>query len=188
MKPEEIDQRIGMPDIEAEWRRFERDVIGQPSMTDGSRPGVPPAPGARRWMSRAAAIALTCVVSGLVLAATYYLRHDRVAAIAPTTVSIPGQPATTDDSEITPEEDELLSCWDEEAGMYVFDNQELQLVAEALTMLYAVEPVFVNDEARHLRLYLSIVPRERSIEEIVTLLNTFHHVRMHLEDGKLIIE
>lgn len=178
MKPEDIDRMIGMPDIDAEWRRFERDVIDAPRLARTSRP----------WMGRAAAIALVCVVSSLALAATWYLWHKPVATDAPTITSIPEQPAPTEDCELEPEEIELLACWDETAGMYVFDNQELQLIAEALSMMYPVEPVFVNEEARHIRLYFSIVPQERSIEEIVALLNTFHHVRLRLEDGKLLIE
>lgn len=178
MKPEELDQKIGMPDVESEWRRFEREVIDQPRLAPVRRP----------WMSRAAAIALVCVVSGLALAATFYLRHDPVVADVPVAIPLPEQTSSTSDSELEPEEDELLSCWDESAGMYVFDNKELQLIAEALGLLYPIEPVFLNEEARHLRLYFSIVPQERSIEEVVTLLNTFQHVRMRLEDGKLIIE
>ena len=29
MKTEDIDKRIGMPDVDAEWAKFEREVIGQ---------------------------------------------------------------------------------------------------------------------------------------------------------------
>ena len=29
MKKEDIDKRIGMPDVDEEWTRFERDVIGK---------------------------------------------------------------------------------------------------------------------------------------------------------------
>lgn len=178
MKPEEIDQKIGMPDVEQEWRRFERDVIDQPRLAPARRP----------WMSRAAAIGWVGLVSSLALAATWYLHHDAVAPDAPVAVSAPAPSASVGDSELEPEEEALLSCWDETAGMYVFDNQELQLVVEALGLLYDVVPVFVNDEARHLRLYIRIVPQERSLDEIVTLLNTFQHIRMRLEDGQLIIE
>lgn len=172
MKPEEIDQKIGMPDVEAEWRRFEREVIDQP----------------RPWMSRAAAIVLVCVMSSLALAATFYLYHRPVADDASVTAPIPQLPALAEDSELESEETELLSCWDETSAMYVFDNKELQLIVEALCLLYPVEPVFLNDEARHIRLYISIAPQEKNIEEIVTLLNTFNHVQMHLEGNKLIIE
>lgn len=28
MKTEDIDKRIGMPDVDAEWTKFEREVIG----------------------------------------------------------------------------------------------------------------------------------------------------------------
>ena len=30
MKQEDIDKKIGMPDVDAEWAKFEREVIGQP--------------------------------------------------------------------------------------------------------------------------------------------------------------
>ena len=178
MKTEEIDKKIGMPDVDEEWSRFERNVIDQPRLATSTH----------SWMSRAAAIALICVVSGLVLAASFYLYRKPVAPDTPMTITVPEQPASAYDCELEPVEAVLLSCWDEAAGMYVFDNKELQLIAEALSLLYPVEPVFLNDEARHIRLYISIAPGEKSIEEIVTLLNTFYHVRMRLEDDRLIIE
>lgn len=180
MKTEEIDKKIGMPDIEEQWTRFEREVMDQPRLTPSARP----------WMSRAAAIILACcLVSGLVLAATLYMRHDPVAADAPMVATITEEQPSASDCEIQPEEeDRLLSCWDDAAGVYVFDNQELQLVAEALSMLYPVEPVFANDEVRHIRLYFSIDPQKDSIEEIVTRLNTFYHVQMYLDGKRLIIQ
>ena len=30
MRREDIDKKIGMPDVDAEWAKFEREVIGQP--------------------------------------------------------------------------------------------------------------------------------------------------------------
>jgi hypothetical protein len=29
MKTEDIDKKIGMPDVDAEWAKFEREVIGE---------------------------------------------------------------------------------------------------------------------------------------------------------------
>ena len=34
MKTEDIDKRIGMPDVDAEWARFEQEVIGKESKTN----------------------------------------------------------------------------------------------------------------------------------------------------------
>lgn len=190
MKSEEIDKKIGMPDIEAEWQRFEHDVIDQHRPTSISQPCETRATGSRSWMGRAAAILLVCVVTGLVWAATRYLHTEPVIADTPIAVNTPATMTLTDDDdcEVTPEEDELLSCWDKEEGMYVFDNKELQLVVDALRLMYDVSPVFVNEESRHIRLYFTIVPQERSIEEMVTILNTFYHVKMRLDEDKLIIE
>lgn len=190
MKTEEIDKKIGMPDIEEEWKRFEHDIIDQPQITPISHSYKDRAISSRSWMGRAAAILLICIVTGLVWAATRYLHTEPVIADTPIAVNTPATMTLTDDDdcEVTPEEDELLSCWDKEAGMYVFDNKELQLIVEALRLLYPIDPMFVNEESRHIRLYFTIVPQERSIEEIVTILNTFHHVKLHLEEDKLIIE
>ena len=34
MKTEDIDKRIGMPDVDAEWARFEQEVIGKEPKTN----------------------------------------------------------------------------------------------------------------------------------------------------------
>ncbi|MBQ9362062.1 MAG: hypothetical protein IJT97_01445, partial [Bacteroidaceae bacterium] len=50
MNTEELDKRIGMPDINAEWAKFEKNVIGKQKPTTWSL--LP-----KKWMGRAAVIA-----------------------------------------------------------------------------------------------------------------------------------
>lgn len=38
MKLEEIDQKIGMPDIDAEWAKFESEVIESEALSGQTRP------------------------------------------------------------------------------------------------------------------------------------------------------
>ena len=41
MKTEDIDKRIGMPDVNAEWTKFEREVIGNSPASSQTQPQQP---------------------------------------------------------------------------------------------------------------------------------------------------
>ena len=63
MKTEDIDKRIGMPDVDAEWARFESEVIGKDTKTD--RRSV------YSWIGSFAIAASVIIVAGL-----FFLNHD----------------------------------------------------------------------------------------------------------------
>lgn len=175
MKPEEIDKKIGMPDIEKEWTRFEREVIDMPQL----RPQQP------RWIRRVAAVVLVGILSGIALAATFYLRH--ASGPSPEDAVSSREEAVVMEAEVASGHDDLTTYYDDQNKTLVFDDVELQTIALCLAHKYGVEPVFVNEESRHVRFYVSI-PADKGIEEIVSLLNNFQHVQMRLEDGQLIIQ
>lgn len=183
MKTEEIDKKIGMPDIEQEWRRFEREVIDAPRIgVSQSRSSSSP-----RSMHRVAAIAVVmCIVGGLALAAVFYMLPSAADKAQPRPIQTDVEAQRAELPALTVDADESLASWDETEQAYVFDNVEMQAIVGYLATAYNVEPVFVSNEARHVRLYVTI-PATKSLDEIVSLLNNLQHVEMQLADGKLII-
>lgn len=175
MKTEEIDRKIGMPDVDQEWARFEREVIDRPHLA--SRKG--------RWMNRAAMLTLVCVLGGLAVAMTYILHRPSVNPAAPTVVA---EEAIAPQAEVpTVTDDAARACIDEEGQQLVFDDVELQTIARCLELTYGVEPVFVSDEARRVRIYATL-QCQSGIDEIVNLLNSFERVQIRLDGQRLIIE
>lgn len=79
------------------------------------------------------------------------------------------------------------ACYDEQQEAFVFDDVELQHIARYLEREYGVEAVFINDEARHVRFYVTLTGPQ-SLLEIVELLNNFQHVQLRLDGQQLIIE
>lgn len=175
MKTEEIDRKIGMPDVDQEWARFEREVIDAPRIT----------PQPRHWTSRAAAIALACVLGGLAVAATLLMRRPSETR-AGAEASRPAV-ATASAVETAMDDEAVDACYDEQQEAFVFDDVELQHIARYLEREYSVEAVFVNDEARHVRFYVTLSGHQ-SLLEIVELLNNFQHVQLRLDGQRLIIE
>lgn len=175
MKTEEIDRKIGMPDVDQEWACFEREVIDAPRIM----------PQPRRWMSRAAAIALACVLGGLAVAATFLMRRPAESK-AEAEASRPAV-ATASAIETAMGDEAVDACYDEQQEAFVFDDVELQHIARYLEREYGIEAVFVNDEARHVRFYVTLSGHQ-SLLEIVELLNNFQHVQLRLDGQQLIIE
>lgn len=162
MKTEDIDRRIGMPDIDAEWKKFEQEVIG----TSPARVCF--------HLSRAAAVIIVVLgVSLTALASAYFLRvmparkppQPSVAAVPDTVRSVEAEPDT----------------------VFVFDNVEMASIAAILGSYYGLEPRFKDEKAKHVRLYARIRKSE-SIDEVTALLNNFRKVKLTVRDGQLIIE
>lgn len=176
MKTEDIDRKIGMPDVEQEWARFRHEVIDTPRIAPSQHGG---------WHSRAAAITLACVLSGLAIAATLIMRgRTENRAVAHTSQQVAASASTTT-TEMN--EEAAVACYDEQNEALVFDDVELHDIARYLEYEYGVEAVFLNDETRHLRFYVTL-SRHQSLAEIVELLNNFQHVQLRLEGQRLIIQ
>lgn len=162
MKTEDIDRRIGMPDIDAEWKKFEQEVI----CTSPARVGF--------HLSRAAAIVIVVLGVSLTALASAYLLRVAPARKAPqqTVVAVP---------------DTVCSVEAEPDTVFVFDNVEMESIARTLGDYYGLEPQFRDEKAKHVRLYARIAKSE-SIDEVTALLNNFRKVKMTVRDGHLIIE
>lgn len=172
MKTEEIDRRIGMPDIDKEWAKFEEQAFR-------------PTRNVKLWNRAAAVIGVVFGLSAVAMASILLLEHAEpektIESSVETTVNPEKLSAVASQADIIVTDSLTI---DNET--FRFDNVEMQTIAEALGEYYQVEPVFENDDARRLRLYVQI-EKSKSIEQVVEFLNNFHKVQLRLEAGKLII-
>jgi hypothetical protein len=169
---EDIDRRIDMPDIDAEWARFEREVIGNASVGPSEKPR-------RLRLPRAAAIA--ALVIGISLTAW--------ASVWIVRVVIPARRAAAVSAADTRNRDTLatLATPADTLALFVFENVDMQTIARTLGEHYGVEPVFRDETLKSVRLYARI-EKDKSLDEVVALLNHFKKVRLSVTDGKLIID
>ncbi|MBR4778306.1 MAG: DUF4974 domain-containing protein [Bacteroidaceae bacterium] len=163
-KADDIDRRIGMPDIDAEWAKFEREMIDRAGTRRGSFSRI------------AAAVALVLGLSLTALASVYYVRVVRP------TRQVPASPAVAHVDSLTT--DTLPA---DSVAEFFFDNVDMLTIARTLGEHYGVEPVFKNEKVKTVRLYAHI-GKEKSIDEVVELLNHFKKVKLSVSGGKLIIE
>ncbi len=169
---EDIDRRIDMPDVDAEWARFEREVIGNASVGPSENPR-------RLRLPRAAAIA--ALVIGISLTAW--------ASVWIVRVVIPARRAAAVSAADTRNRDTLatLATPADTLALFVFENVDMQTIARTLGEHYGVEPVFRDEALKSVRLYARI-EKNKSLDEVVALLNHFKKVRLSVTDGKLIID
>lgn len=162
MKAEEIDLRIGMPDIDLEWAKFKEEFIGIPSAKRGF------------FISPAAAVAIVIVsVSLTALGSAYIFRvmpaqraaRQQVTTVPDTVCSIPVVPDT----------------------MFIFDDVEMEIIANTLGDHYGLKPQFKDEKARHYRLYARI-KKSATIDEVTTLLNNFKKVKLSVRKDQLVVE
>ncbi len=176
MTNKDIDQKIGMPDIDKEWAKFEREVIDAPySIT----------PRSSAWKSRAAAIVLICTVGVAALASTFFLinrsQEDAAVSFQPAVMEIAQVQAETDTTNV------LGTYLDEQQQKLVFDNVEMEHIALCLKQYYGIETQFANEESKHIRLYVTL-NCAKPIDEIVAYLNNLQVVQLRLEDNHLTIQ
>lgn len=170
MKTEEIDSRIGMPDVEQEWMKFEREVIDAEQRPTIGRNG-------KSWvMQRAAMIAVVCSLAFVALASWLYVGVFSAERVA----TIPTQSAES----VTLAEEVKLPVVEE---CLTFDNVEMQEIAATLATCYGVEPVFLDESIRHMRLYVSL-ERTMTLDEVVDYLNNLQGLTLSMEGDRLLIE
>lgn len=172
MKTEEIDRRIGMPDVDKEWAKFEEQAFR-------------PTRNVKLWNRAAAVIGVVFGLSAVAVASILLLEY--AASEKTIEPSVEKNDVFEKQSAVVPQPEAIVTdslTIDQET--FRFDNVEMQTIAEALGEYYQVEPVFENDDARRLRLYVQL-EKSKSIEQVVEFLNNFHKVQLRLEAGKLII-
>lgn len=184
MKLEEIDQKIGMPDIDAEWAKFESEVIDSEAQTGQTHPQTR----AKHigWLSRAAAvIGIVCCLSVAAWATVYVVRTVKGNHNPQSTIAEPPASSTAKTKPLIASVANDSITVDDTA--FKFDNIELQRIVSILCEYYGVEARYENEDAKYLRLYVRI-DKTKSIDEVVEFLNHFDKVSMEVNEKQLIIK
>lgn len=169
MTMKDIDAKIGMPDVNAEWDKFAHEVIGQDQVPESLSVGMKRQ--GSLWLLRAASIALIC---GLAAVGYAFYSIYSVQAVA--------QEADMTISEVA----SLESAMEAEGNILMFDDVEMQSIAVALSEHYQIPVCYESEEAKHVRLYVSI-DLNQSLDEVVDFLNNLQGVHLSVTDGTLLI-
>lgn len=175
MKTEDIDRKIGMPDIDMEWAKFEKEVIDaseEKSKMESEKWKVN-----RNWSRAAMFIGIIMGVSLIALASIYFYPTpkqetenkkdvaEQIAAVQHT------EEIKTDTLTINRE-------------VFKFDNIEMKTIAKKVGDYYGKQIVFENEEAKHVRLYIQI-EKTKSIKEVVEFMNNFKKVHLTIEGNSI---
>lgn len=175
MKTEDIDRKIGMPDIDMEWAKFEKEVIDpseEKSKVESRKWKVN-----SNWSRAAMFIGIIMSVSLIALASIYFYPTpkqetenkkdvaEQIAAVQHT------EEIKTDTLTINRE-------------VFKFDNIEMKTIAKKVGDYYGKQIVFENEEAKHVRLYIQI-EKTKSIEEVVEFMNNFKKVHLTIEGNSI---
>ena len=176
MKTEDIDRKIGMPDIEMEWAKFEKEVIEASDgklKVDSRKSNV----NSRIWSRAAMFIGIIMSVSLIALASIYFYptpkqETETKKEVAERTVAVQhAEEIKTDTLTINHE-------------VFKFDNIEMKTIAKKIGDFYGKQIVFETEEAKHVRLYIQI-EKTKSIEEVVEFMNNFKKVHLTIEGNSI---
>lgn len=175
MKTEDIDRKIGMPDIDMEWAKFEKEVIDaseEKSKMESGKWEVN-----SNWSRAAMFIGIIMSVSLIALASIYFYptpkqETENKKDVAEQIVAVQHtEEIKTDTLTINRE-------------VFKFDNIEMKTIAKKVGDYYGKQIIFENEEAKHVRLYIQI-EKTKSIEEVVEFMNNFKKVHLTIEGNSI---
>ena len=175
MKTEDIDRKIGMPDIDMEWAKFEKEVIDASEEKNKVETGKWRAN--TNWSRAAIFIGIIMSVSLIAFASIYFYptpkqETETKKEVAEQIVAVQhAEEIKTDTLTINRE-------------VFKFDNIEMKTIAKKIGDYYGKQIVFENEEAKHVRLYIQI-EKTKSIEEVVEFMNNFKKVHLTIEDNSI---
>lgn len=168
MKTEDIDRKIGMPDIDMEWAKFEKEVIDaseEKSKMESGKWKVN-----RNWSRAAMFIGIIMGVSLIALASIYFYPTPKQET--ETKKDVAEQIAAVQHTEEIKTDTLTIN-----REVFKFDNIEMKTIAKKVGDYYGKQIVFENEEAKHVRLYIQIEKTKR-IEEVVEFMNNFKKVHL----------
>ena len=175
MKTEDIDRKIGMPDIDMEWAKFEKEVIDASEEKSKME--------SRKWKvnsnwSRAAMFTgIIMGVSLIALASIYFYPTPKQET--ETKKDVAEQIAAVQHTEEIKTDTLTIN-----REVFKFDNIEMKTIAKKIGDYYGKQIVFENEEAKHVRLYIQI-EKTKSIEEVVEFMNNFKKVHLTIEGNSI---
>ena len=163
------DETIDTSDIiDEEWQKFEARHFAPKRRPWG-------------WMQIAAAFIGLLMLSGIAYAAIHIAvssRSQQAETAADTTAVAPTLPSTADSK---------LSVADSIPQIRIFENAPLDEMITEIAQYYNKVADIESEEAHELRLYYKWEPKD-ALEDVVADLNHFDHVRLSIEDDKLIVK
>lgn len=175
MKTEDIDRKIGMPDIDMEWAKFEKEVIDaseEKSKVESRKWKVN-----SNWSRAAMFTGIIMGVSLIALASIYFYPTPKQET--ETKKDVAEQIAAVQHTEEIKTDTLTIN-----REVFKFDNIEMKTIAKKIGDYYGKQIVFENEEAKHVRLYIQI-EKTKSIEEVVEFMNNFKKVHLTIEGNSI---
>ena len=128
----------------------------------------------------AAMIVGILMLSGIAYAAVQMIRSQETGGRSQETVAVANSQLSTPNSQLA-EQDSTLT------KPVVYEDAELVNILNEIATFYQVEPVFKNEDIKHVRLYFTW-DREKTIDDIIDTFNKFERIHISRENKKLIVE
>ena len=127
----------------------------------------------------AAMIISVLMLSGIAYATVHIISSHSQKAQEEQTVTTAAQTATPATQQIA--QDSTLT------EPVVYEDAELANILNEIATFYQVEPVFKNEDIKHVRLYFTW-DRGKTIDDIIDTFNKFERIHISRENKKLIVE
>ncbi|MDE6268344.1 MAG: DUF4974 domain-containing protein [Muribaculaceae bacterium] len=168
-------QYITVPDVEEEWKRFERNHRKVNHTHSFLPAGLFPRNIAATIAILIASTAVAAIVG--VGIARIYSRHTSTPTVEDNTETVTAE-ASPDSILLRDDRNEIS------AEVVVFDNETLEKIISEISSYYGFEAAFNDEKVKTLRLYFRWDP-VMTAEEVVGRLNNFDQIRIVI-DGKTI--
>lgn len=171
-------QILPTPDIDAEWKRFER---------NHAKPKVRPHSWFTGIMSRKIVASATIIIVSIsAVAAIVAIGVNHATQPQPSSLPAP-EPAHYVEEIAAP--DSIKQAQKDPAAtaeIIVFDNEPLMTIADKIGAYYGYKVEFGNENAKSLRLYFRW-NQEKEIEEVIERLDNFDRIHIRINDKTIII-
>ena len=176
MKTEDIDRKIGMPDIDMEWAKFEKEVIETSEEKSKVESG--------KWKVNSMIWSRAAMITGIIMSVSLITLASIYLYSTPQEKNEPQE--TGSEMAVTAPVQEIIKTdtLTINREVFKFDNIEMKTIAKKIGDYYGKKIVFENEEAKHVRLYIQI-EKSKSIEEIVEFMNNFKKVHLTIEDNSI---
>ena len=137
-----------------------------------------------QWMDISANIAAMFIgllmLSGIAYAAVQMVRQTQQQVQTETTTSVAGSSQSAHDTRI--DEDDSA-----QNKPLLYEDAELATILSDIATFHQLEPVYKNEECKHIRLYFTW-DRRSSIDDIINTFNKFERIHITRDNKKLIVE
>ena len=120
------------------------------------------------------------MLSGIAYAAVQMVRQTQQQVQTETTISVAGSSQSAHDTRI--DEDDSA-----QNKPLLYEDAELATILSDIATFHPLEPVYKNEECKHIRLYFTW-DRRSSIDDIINTFNKFERIHITRDNKKLIVE